>query len=173
MDATTEQYNIQSSNQAYIEPNVLELRLDTSDLLERIKVFLSGGRLTYTKDENGTVVSKFVKEGNPLCNDFGVQNIVAFLSMQINPATVQGNLDSTEIHAILESTRKGLAKNLLVNSTRYGMKREDRSFIILGIFNMLRLFISRTKDNEERNSYSTSLGARIGNLVSPQKKGLF
>jgi hypothetical protein len=173
MDLQQEQLKYNTSNESYMQPNVLELRLDTNDLLDRIKNFLAGGRVIYTKDENNQPKIQFIEEGEPLANALGVQSISSWISMQLNPSTVQGNLKLDQYYSLLERTRKSLAKNLLVNSPRYEIKRADRGIIVEGILTMLELFISRTLDNKERDSYSQSLGARIGNFIPSPKKGLF
>lgn len=171
MQLDQEQYKIQATNEAYTQPNVLELRLDTNDLLEKIKAFLKGGRITYVKNnETGQVEAQFVKEGEALCNDLGVQSISSWVSMLINPSTVQGNWKEDRFNLFLERTQKNLAKNILINSPRYEIDRQDRAFIIKGIMGMLEMFGSRLLDNEERQSYSQSLGAKIANLVNPQEK---
>lgn len=170
MDLTDEQYNIQSSNEEFISPNVLQLRLDTNELIDKIRAFLAGGRITYYRDSEGNIKSKFVSEGKPLCNDLGVQSLVSWISMLINSSTVQGNWDDLRFNSFLERSQKNLAKNILINAPRYQIDRQDRSFIIKGIIGLLEMFASRLLNNEERKSYSQSLGTRVANLVSPEKK---
>jgi len=172
MDLAQEQIKTQMTNEAYIEPNVLELRLDTNELIDKIKSFLMGGRIVYVKDEQGQPKPQFIKEGEPMANDLGVQSLTSWISMQLNPSTVQGNLKEEQYFKLLERTRKNLAKNLLINSPRYEIKREDRAFIIDGIMNMLELFVSRTIGNKERDSYSNNPAVRIGNYVPQQRKGI-
>jgi len=172
MDLKQEQIKYQTTNDAYIEPNILQLRLDTRDLLDNIKSFLKGGRIVYQQDATGRIDAKFISEGSALANDMGVQSVVSWISMQLNPSTVQGNISFNQYLSFLERTRKRLAKNLLINSPRYDIERQDRAFIIDAIMNMLELFISRCLDNKERESYVKGSSASIGNLLAKEKKGI-
>ena len=172
MELEQEQLRYTTSNEAYIQTNVLQLRIDTTDLLDRIKSFLAGGRIAYGKDENGLPMAKFVQEGEPLANELGVQSITSWISMQVNPSTVQGNLTTEQYFSFLERTRKELAKNLLVLAPRYEIKRTDRSLIIGGIINMLELFCSRVIDNKEREGYNNSQINRIGNYTPGEKRSI-
>lgn len=166
-----EQYNVQGDNRAYMEPNVLQLRLDTNELLDKIEVFLSGYRITYMKDATGKVVSEKVKVGIPNANELGTQMIVNWVSMQLNAAVVQGNIkEENQYFYFLERTRKTLARMLLVNSPKWGICREDRLVITSSIMNMIELFVSRTLDNSERESYTQSLAARVGLARPPEQK---
>lgn len=171
MNQEEEQYKIQTSNDPYIEPNVLQYRLDTDGLIDKIKAFLAGGRITYEKDiETGHIKSRFIKEGKPIANDLGVQSIVSWIAIQVNSAVVQGNWKEDRFNVFLESTHKELAKNLLVNSPRYNIDPQDRSFIVSGIMGLFEMFVSRLLDNAERDSYAQNLNQRVLNLVNNDKK---
>jgi hypothetical protein len=147
----------QTSNQAYIEPNVLQLRLDTNELLERIETFLSGKKLIY-KEIDGNIQAVKIDQGQPILNTEGTQCIVSWVGMQLTPSTVQGYIkDDEEYGAFLERTRKELARIVLVNSPSWKIKRERRKLIMSSIMNMIQLFVSRTRENTERQSYLNNI----------------
>ena len=170
-----EQIKTTSNHAQFIEPNVLQLRLDTNELIEKIEVFISGKRITYLQDRTtGKPVAHEVKVGEPIANQSGTQCIINWLQLQLNAAVVQGYIKEVDQYFyFLERTRKTLAKILLVNSPAWKIKRENRQLIISSIMNMLELFVSRTLDNTERDSYTYSLAARIQSLTPPshEKKG--
>jgi hypothetical protein len=174
MTLEQEQIKYQPSNEEFIQPNVLQLRLDTTSLITEIRAFLMGGRITYGQDvETGQPVANFVTEGQPLANNFGVQSLTSFANMIINPSTVQGNIDREQYRDFMYRCRVKLAKNLLINAPRYGINPNDRASIIENIISMIELFVSRPIENGERDSFSNSLVARVGNYSNEPKKGFF
>ena len=164
-----------TNHQAFVEPNVLQLRLDTNELIEKIEVFLSGKRITYLKNlSTGKPEAHEIPIGEPLANKTGTQCILNWLQLQLNAAVVQGYIkDQSQYFYFLERTRKAFAKMLLANSPSWGIKRENREVLTSSINNMLELFVSRTIENSERDSYTYSLAARIQNLTPPsgERKG--
>lgn len=176
MDAGHEQQKVQyqSSNDSFVQPNVLQMRLDTQSLLDDIYSFLRGKRLIYKETDQG-VQASYVKEGTARANEEGAQAIVGWLKSQLNPAVVQGNWREERFMYFCERTRKELAKILLENAPRWGMKDTELKVIISSIMNALEGFMSRLIDNKERESYANSLASTGRELVNPneQKKRWF
>lgn len=175
MTEEQDSYKVQTTNQPFIEPNVLALRLETTDLLDRIETFLSGERTAFEKDRTtGKIQAMRIKISEPLCNRAGAVSLVNWLGMQMNPSTVQGNIEISQYYDILARTRKELAKILLVNAPMWAVKRSNRKLIMSGVMNELELFMSRPIANKERESYSTSLSVRGSSVTkSPEDKKRF
>ena len=163
-----DQFIQQTTNAPYIEPNVLQYRLDTNELLTRIEVFLSGHKLIYKQMEGGLQAVK-IRQGDPVANETGVQSLVSWLGMQLTPQTVQGYFDDEQYFDFLERTRKELARIILNNAPYWGVQRDNRKLIISSIMNMLEMFVSRTKDNTERGSYVNNQFMR-GKVNAPEEK---
>lgn len=158
----------QSSNEQFVQPNVLQLRLDTQSLLDDIHVFLRGKRLVYYNTEEGPKPT-YVDEGEPRMNDEGAQAIVGWLSTQMNSAVVQGNWREERFMYFCERTRKELAKMLLENGPRWKIKDSELKVIISSIMNALEGFMSRLIENKERESYANSLASTGRELVNPNE----
>lgn len=164
----------QSSNQDFMQPNILQLRLDTQNLLTDIHVFLIGKRLQYV-DEGQGPKAIYVKEGKARANEEGAQALVGWLTTQLNSAVVQGYWREERFMYFMERTRKELAKMLLENGPRWAIRDDECLVITSSICNALEGFMSRLIDNKERESYQYSLASVGKELVNPneQKKKWF
>ena len=144
--------------------DALKLRLDTSGLMESIEMFLRGERVVI---ENNAVVKR--KMGEALANDNGVQTILQILNMIVNKDMVQGNLTEDEINQIVSDVKLDLAWLLMTNVEEYGIKRTNRKYIVRNIERSVKIYLSRTKDNKERESF----GMRVQHqsTQTSQKRG--
>lgn len=157
-----------STNAPFIEPNVLNLRLETGELIEKLQTFLSGKKTVYVQ-QAGQLLSHDVNFGGAIANEEGTHALTNWTGLQINPSVVQGYMkEDGQYFYYLERSRKNLAKMLLVNSPRWGIRRENRPLITNSIMNMIELFVSRTLDNTERASYTNNLPSFITPI--PQQK---
>lgn len=145
------------ANQAYVQPNILQLRLDTSDIIQKLQTFLSGHIQVPNRQPDGSVKLAKQKVGEQLCNDKGVQHLVNYVSGLINPAVVQGNYDADQYQNHVSRIHKSISRQLVVNYHEWDMKQSDLELINDFIMNLVEAFLSRLIDNEERQSYAQTL----------------
>jgi len=145
------------SNQAFLNPNIIQIRLDTSEILQRLREFLSGFVMIPERQNNGE--TKFVKQniGDELCNARGVQHLTNYVSGLINPATVQGNYEFGQYQNHVSRIHKSISRQLVSNYHEWGMKYADLEMINDFILNLVEAFLSRLIDNKERESYAQTL----------------
>ena len=145
------------SNQAFIHPNIIQIRLDTSEIIQRLREFLSGNILIPERQADGG--TKYVKQniGDKLCNERGVQHLVNYVSGLINPSTVQGNYEFGQYQNHISRIHKSVSRQLVCNYHDWGMKYADLEMINDFILNLTETFLSRLIDNKERESYAQTL----------------
>ena len=128
--------------------NALKIRLEVAPIYERIEMYLSGQEYEV---KNGEVHKK--KIGIPKANPMGVRAIMNVVMSYINTAVVQGNLREEEIKMIMMDFRRSMGSMLAWRTKEYGIDRGERKQIIDFLEPMVFMYISRTKDNKERDSY--------------------
>lgn len=131
-----------------ISEDALRLRLDPTGLLTNVECFLKGEKIIIK--DNEYVIEKI---SDSLANDEGIQNILQILSFVVSKDTVQGNLDVNEINQIVYDIKLDLAFMLAFNCKEWDIKRENRVLINHNVERLVKIFLSRTKDNKERESY--------------------
>lgn len=172
------QENIQAymaNNQMYQQANIIQFRLDTSEILQNIQRFLSGEIFVPVPQNDGT--TKFEKQqvGEPLCNRRGSQQIINYLSGIINPAVVQGNYDLFQYENHVNRIHLSITRQLIINYQDWDMKYQDLELINDVIMNIIETFLSRLIDNKERESYMATMKSNETNRVETGNKlfGLF
>lgn len=135
----------------------LQMRIDTSIVLDRIKEYLSGYRIVYVTDKDGSTIPRKDKYGESLANDVGIGALMAMVEFRVNPQTVSGNFDLDFYKKYLADTHRDLAWSVVQNSPAWGVKDENLRMIINTIMGMIIPFISRLVDNKERESYQTQI----------------
>lgn len=166
--------NSMYSNLGFQAASALQIRLDTDAVLVKIEDFLRGSRKVVEKDmESGQMVYKDVSFGKPLANEMGIQKIISFLHMVINPQTVQGNIEDEDARQIAKDVKIDLAYELMKNSEGWGILKEDRRYINRTIEKMCFLFLTRPIDNLERESFGMKTVEQSNTQNTMQSKGLF
>ena len=166
MNQEIPQYN-KSVNANYSRPgidaNIIQIRLDTQKLLEKIELFLKGSREVYSKDETGQIIVQHLKVGEPKANDEGIQSLLNWLNGTINAQVVQGNFPSTSsgdspaYNRYIKEYHIELTELLILNIYNWGIKEGEINGIISFIMLLVQPFFSRLIGNKERESYSESL----------------
>lgn len=163
------------------DPNILKLRLDTSDLLERIEFFLRGCRDFYSKNETGEIVQKKILSGKPKANEDGVQALLNWLSATINACVVQGYFPedkagvSRAYDRYIMEYHLALTEMIIKNIYEWDIKDFEIDGVISFIMLLVQPFFSRLIGNRERESYSQSLRSEERSTIdNPNKKwGIF
>lgn len=152
--------------------NVIHVRLDTSEILNRIELFLRGARLVVIENnETGRIESKRVELGKRKANDDGVQAILNWVSATVNPQTVQGNFPierdgfSPAYERYIEEYHIELTEFLITNCYTWEINDDEINGIIEFIMLLIQPFMSRLIDNKERESYNETLKSMESNVM--------
>jgi hypothetical protein len=172
----------QSMFPSYMTENVnesaLNLRINTDPLLKQVELFLRGQKEIILYDSKlKNHITQLVQYGEPLANDKGIQNIMQLLYMIFNKDVVQGNLLPEEINQIVFDLKMDLARELMIHNNEWGIRKDMRTYINRTIEKSAKLYLSRTKDNKERDSYIPMIRQvetnTINNNEMQQQKGAF
>jgi len=170
---TQAQQETKVSSNVYQDFNVLQLRLDTQKLHRDIHNFLKGKTVIVVYDEKTqTYTEQEVEQGTALANEEGIQNLLNFVVSTVNSHTVQGNTDKDELYNIMYSINLHLAKQLMLNGSKWGIDNKHREMILEQFVTMMRLFLSRTIDNLERKSYQPVI-QKESTVVTEKEKRKF
>ena len=147
-----------ANNRGYDSASALQIRLDTTTIIENVEMFLKGSKLTVYQDEKG-IHTKKVNTGTPKANDAGIQSILNWLQLILNPQVVQGNFPSDgKGHSPMYDdyiywTRINLSNDVIENCYSWAVSDSDIDGIINSIMNIVEPFMTRLIDNKERESY--------------------
>lgn len=146
-----------SNNQQFLTPSILQMRLETAEIINRMQQFLSGEILLPQRMPDGS--TKFVTQqiGKRICNEKGVQHWINFMQGLINPAVVQGNYTPTQYQNHVDRIHRSVSRQLIANYHVWGMNYEDLEMVNDTIMNLIEPFLSRLIDNKERESYAQTL----------------
>lgn len=157
-DREREQGQVTSSNNSmFVSESVMRYRLDTRDVLADIEMQLRGQQITYERDSEGAIVEKVVSIGKEKMNTIGIQSIMSYLRSLLGPHTVQGNFDQEGYDDLIMEIDVYLSENVMANLYNWGIKIDDYNHILDTVVTTLRLFLSRTIDNKERESYASTM----------------
>ena len=152
-----------SSNKGYNASTALQIRLETTQLIENIEMFLRGALLVVEQDDNGRITTKKIERGMPKANDLGIQSILNWIQLILNPQIVQGNfpVDSPSHSSMYEdyiyNVRVDITSMIIINCYNWEIIDEDIEMIIDSIMNAIEPFMTRLIDNKERESYSDTI----------------
>lgn len=146
-----------SDNSGYINTTALQIRLDTSELIQKIMTFLTGETTILKKGEDGKVYHETIYYGKPKANSLGIQSILNRVTLILNASYVQGNFDLEQYNREIAQMRRSFRDSLMINQYDYDIKDGDFEDIIDSIMFNLKGFASRLINNKERESYETTL----------------
>ena len=161
-----------TNNRDYQTTSIVQIRLDTKEILDKISVFLSAELLIQTTNEDGVVVIERESVGTPKCNKKGLQSINSFISSLVNSQVVQGNYDALTYRQTMFFVRNELTKSIIIGKHEWEIHDYDCETIIDFCMNLIEAFMSRLIDNKERESYASSVKVSENSVVNKNKKGL-
>ena len=167
--ATQEKDNVNYFQSGVNDYNALRVRLDTEELLDRVELFLTGKKYSVETDKEGNQILNKIEMGDPLANNLGIQQILSLVSSVVNKDVVQGNLTGDEINQIVKDVKLDLAYQFMINADSWAVATKNRKHIVRTIEKTAKLFLSRTKDNKERESYNQSLRSVESNVIQKPK----
>jgi len=164
-------------NKAMNSYNLLQLRLDTSDLLNQAKMFMNAELEIVSQDsESGDYKRDIISIGDPKANRAGVASILNWLQMIINPQVVQGNFPvdrsghSEMYDAFIYECQMDLLELLMINIYTYEIEDEEVSGIIDGMMKLIIPFMTRPIGNKERESYGETFKEINNTSMSDTRK---
>jgi len=155
--------------------NVIRIRLDPSDIYERIETFLRGYKYVQEETDEG-IYNKKIIFSKPKANDEGVGSILNWISGTLNAQIVQGNFPidkhgfSEKYEDYIYEYNLALINMVFVSSVDWSIRDEDLEPIVDFIMAMIIPFMSRLLGNEERKSYSESI--KTNETIQTKQKGI-
>lgn len=162
----------QMMNAAFMSESIMRYRLEMQTLLQDVELYLSGKRVELETTKDGGTFEKIVQAGVPLMNQRGVQSIISSLRLLLGPHTVQGNIDRDQYESLIEEINIYLATDMMINRVKWHVRVEDYPLMIDVLISTILLFISRTIDNKERESYANTVRSIESNTVGQGRKGI-
>lgn len=164
MVETESSYNTTTGiNRGYNTASALKIRLDTTSLIENIELFLRGAKIVVEQNKDGKIKTKTVSIGKAKANALGIQSVLNWLQLILNPHTVQGNFPSdSPAHSSMYDdyiyyVRIDFTCMLITNCYNWEISDEDIDVIIDSSMNAIEPFMTRLIDNKERDSYEATL----------------
>lgn len=161
----------QQNNSYYHAARVIEMRLDTTKLLDNCRLFLSGREEKVIKLPDGTITTEYQQIGEPRLNEKGVAALMQDLNLIFNPSVVQGNYGMDRYLHEIKTIRISLAKKLMLNLYKWEISSREYEGIIDGIMVSVKAYLSRLIDDKERESYKDTLKVVENNTL--REKGRF
>jgi len=149
---------LSSNNEEFNNAGVIQIRLDTDPMLNRIELYLKGSESRYVDSSDGVIREEIVQVTKQKANTEGIYSLMSWLRTTINPSIVQGNIkDFDSLNFYLSEYRMNLAENIMVNLYNWEISEQDFEGIIDMIISMVHPFMSRLVNNKERESYSNTI----------------
>ena len=161
----------QTSNDA----TVIQLRLDTEPIIEKIQLFLEGKQKIETFDQQTGIRTVSLRTvGKPKANAEGIHALMFFVSSTISVPVVQGNYKEDWFRSYCAGKRQDLADDFIKNMDEWGISDENFEHIINVIMGVIEPYMTRTIDNKERESLgqSSQYIERVGD-GNTQSNGIF
>jgi hypothetical protein len=169
-------YSLMTSNEGYNAAGVIQLRLNTEPILDQIHHFLRGtAEYTTIEEIEGQQIPRFVVKqvSEKKANDKGIHAIMGWLRGIFNPQVVQGNFSRAdqELNHYLYHLRLDLMDYLMTNLYNFDIKETEYEGIIDMIMSIVKPFFTRTIDDGERKSYSTTMKHSESSSQTTNNKG--
>jgi hypothetical protein len=170
--------SIVTLNKAINNYNLLQLRLDPSNIINEAKMFLNAEIEVVTQDETSGVFKRdIIPIGIPKANKKGIASILNWLQMTVNPQVVQGNFPmdnkghSEMYNQYIAEFQLDLGDMIYANIYNYGIDEDEAQSIIDAMMNLVKAFMTRPIGNKERESYGETFKEITGQ--APPNKNLF
>ncbi len=163
MEQIDSSYNVTTaSNQGYNGGSALQIRLETNQIIENVEMFLSGSKIEVIQDEEG-IRERRVQVGQSKGNASGIQSILNWLQLILNPQVVQGNfpVDRAGYSSMYEDyiywVRVNFVSDLMENCYKWEVDDSDIEGVVDSIMNIIEPFMTRLIENKERESYEQTV----------------
>jgi hypothetical protein len=159
-DYGNENSNRSVMSQPAMTDSAVIFRLNPNQVVSEIESYLRGGfTQTYFDKDIGDYKTKFVKTGEPVLNDYGVQAVLSVIKAVVNSSTVQAAYTEERYTNYLTKLHKDLTRKLWSQPPKkFGISNLSiRHDIISNIMFIVEPFMSRTIDNKEREGLTAML----------------
>lgn len=135
--------------------SVVQLRLDTSPVLNQIRTYLTGKVTTYRFNERTQQDEMITITVSPeICNSLGVQRLMLKLEMLFNAHLSQGDLEPVYYYWVAEKFREEIPSYILVNRYLFGIDPENVNEVINNIIWVTTIFLTQAINGGTRTSLS-------------------
>lgn len=145
-------------------------RLNTEHLIHQLRITLSGKKEEIYETSDGHIQARETVIAAPLLNEAGVNYILNWFKGIVNSSTVQANLKEDVFWNTVAGYREQIAEFLYINFNLWEVKEHNFDLIVESTLNTIRLFITRTIDNKERESYSDTYKETISQNIGGKYK---
>ena len=160
------------------DQTVIRIRLDASDIIERIETYLRGYKIIDYETAEGIEGQQVMKFSKPKMNDEGVGTLLNWISGTINSQVVQGNFP-VDKHGYSEKYEEyvleynlDLLSMVVTNCVDWEMKDEEIEPFVDFIMKIIIPFMSRLIGNEERKSYSETIRSIESQNIHTKGQGM-
>jgi len=166
-----------AANIGYNSASALQIRLETREIIENIELFLRGNKIIIEQDDKGKITTKRVSIGASKANDVGIQSILNWIQMILNPQVVQGNFptDNQAYSRMYEDyiywARVNLVTYIMENIYHWDIIDEEIDGIVNSVMNIVEPFMTRLIDNKERESYEHTVKHLEHSAIREGKEG--
>lgn len=163
---------VQTVNQPFLSSTALQMRLETKEILDETRAFLSGERTIIMEDGKGGVKVKKIQVGERLMNETGVSNLINNLGLILNPSTVQGNYTEEFWREECRRKRKAFAGLVVANRLTWEIQPTIMRSVTEALASAYVSFLSRPVDNKERESYTNTIKSVESSTMQTQGSGI-
>lgn len=162
----------QISSYKYAGAEELQVRLDTSQELREVDLFMRGKIIrTELNEETGRTYSILGDAGKALCNEEGRQMILMWLRLHINKVAIMGNMPTVkDFNEKMAEIYEHFADEMVLNCTRWEIADYNLHMMITGLMDLIEFALSRTIENLERDGYGSKEKVTERNVT--EQKGL-
>lgn len=158
-----------TSNQEYVDNTSFMLaRIDTTQLISRMKRDISGTVVVLLQNEKGDYYEEIKQIGRPLANPEGIMHICNLVEEITNSHTVQGNLDINHYYDFIPQVREEITDAIILNCYAWEIDDKDLGYIINKILRIVELFLTRPVNNKERESFQKEF--KSSEIIQTQPK---
>jgi len=153
--------------------SIVQMRLNTEDLLVNIQILLSGEREEYIILPNGSTQLVKKQVGKPKANKEGIDGIMNFIRCIINSHVVQGSQkEETNVEYVM-GIHLSLNDHIMENKNRWKIHTSDINLLVDSAMALIEPFTSRMIDNKERESYMPLRYMESNTQQNANKQGFF
>lgn len=105
-----------------LDPELIRYILDPDPLLQRLVLKLS--RIRFNKE-----TKSFVRVGDPLCNDEGINNLLSLLDVSSDKGVVLSNFQQEDIYRKMRRIGFTIVTEMVLNKERYEIREENMDLI--------------------------------------------
>ena len=173
-----ETYNYGHLSRPNRDPSILQIRLNSDTIIEKIEIFLKGSKVMMVQDNEGNISQEVVTSGKPKMNDEGIRSILNWISGTVNSQVVQGNFPadkhgfSQAYNDYVKEYQINLTCYIVLNAPDWEMNDLEIDGIIDFIMLLIIPFTSRLISNKERDSYSDTIKSIENTSLQSRGSGL-